>query len=886
MRILSHRRIGTAVMLALLALQLGVPVYPACATAVEGAPIELSENEGNPNESTQDPSQTIVLGEEPPSGGEAVEVQDTSGTLASGSILVSNLDATNELIIPNRTNGSEGSRYLEVSVNDPDGRSGTLTVASSDSSVAAVADYASTNVYYGSAWSYPTITAKSVGTATITVTFQPNDVGEGLPPAETLSFKVICYPDSSSVTDVTVSKASNTKVHVTWNSTKGATGYRIVSESYDYDASQWVYKILKTVTGETSTYADVAAPWGESVNYTVIPYLKYGDTVYSTPTSMGEGAHFYYTLDYPANAKPTVAKSSYNKVCVSWKKKGGVAGYKVYRAPADEWGYAKSEFKVLVTIKSADTTSTVVKATWKKNYLYAVRPYISYNGKEYVSAPYAYDTHCTQFALPKPTVRITSIAKASAKSLKVTWKAQKGATSFEVYRSTTANSGFSCVKKPKAGATSCEVKATPGTIYYFEVAAVYGTTGTVTSRVVAQQIPISASGTATKAKSVAVSGLGQWYGAYGVYTYAQGSRTYVAYLNNRTLTVLGYDKKQKQVYKKAVKLDAYEMFAGIYHGPDNNNYVVTGSSNYNESKKKVVIRVTKYSNTWVKDKVATIKGGAANVYEGIYSPFRASSIALDMQGTTLYLETGRTMFQTSDGLHHQSNIGFSINTTTMKATVSNISYASHSFGQQVRFKDGTLYVADHGDAYPRAMALTWQEGYGTKAAGSVQRVNAFEIVGETGNNYTGATLGGMEVSDTTVLLCGASVPQNYAVKGVTGADWSYQQNLYVTVTNRTTGKTTVKWLTTYHPKKKVGVGNVSMVKLSDQRFGILYNVSNNGKATVHYMVIDANGKKVFDRTISGAMLSTGSSPVYASGRVSWAACDANYRGRLYSIQAL
>ncbi|MDO4807224.1 MAG: hypothetical protein Q4A07_08250 [Coriobacteriales bacterium] len=710
-----------------------------------------------------------------------VEVQssDTSGTIVKGAITVNGLNKAKELVMACPPDGSSSSAYVSVEIDDPNYDGGTLVAKSSNPSIAAIdSSDASQSVYGG--WAYLNFTAKSVGVATITVTYTPN-TGGSTADSHVVSFKVVCYPES--------------------------------------------------VRGVTAK------------------------------------------------------KASYNKVSVSWKQHNGVTGYKVYRAPSDGWGYATKDYKLVATIKGEATTSTTLQAAWDTEYMYEVRPYLTTDGKTYVEAPYRYDNYGVAYALPSPSVRITSIKKASAKKLKVTWKADKGATGFKVYRSTKENSGYSCIAKPKAGTTSYVAKANPGTIYYFKVEAVYGTMGNVTSKSLAQQIPVS-SGSSTKAKSVGVSGLSMWYDARYIYTYVQGTNTYVAYLKNRTLTVVGYNKSLKRISKKRVKLDKYEMWGGIYHGPDNNNYVVTGSPNYKESKTKVVIRVTKYSSAWKKGKTASIKGGASNSYTGVYEPFRASGIALDMQGSTLYLMTGRTMFQTSDGLHHQSNIAFCINTKTMKATTSNISYASHSFGQKVRFKDGTLYVADHGDAYPRSMVLTWQDGYGTKQAQEVQRVEAFDIIGETGDNYTGASLGGMEVGSSTVLLCGTSVPQNYGVKGVKGADWNLQHNLYVTVTKRSGGQSTVKWLTTYHPKKKTGVTDARMVKLSDDRFGILYTVDNNGKQSLHYIVIDGNGKKIFTRTITGVSARIGTQPCYANGRITWASYSANGKAKLASIRAL
>ncbi|MBO7674496.1 MAG: hypothetical protein J6S63_05755, partial [Atopobiaceae bacterium] len=726
-------------------------------------------------------------------------------------------------------------------------------------------------------------TVQGKGSATITATYTTAAGAKS-----TLTFTIVCYPTSAK--NVTATTTSSARVSVAWDAYSGVSGYRVCRSMYDYDKDQQVNTIVATIKDPATTTTTVTAPWDTYCTFYVLPFITVNGVDYGVDANddvyVADSCASLY-VEYPTYKAPTIKKAAYDKVALSWKKSAGVTGYKVYRCAVDEWGGATGAYKAIATVKGSSTLTATVTAPWETKYAYLVAPYLTTGGKTYesIDSSSRYTASVT-YALPKPAVRITSVTKAAAKKLKVAWKADKGATSFTLYRSTLENSGYKKIATISAGTTSKTVSATPGKVYYFKVFATYGKAGTAKSGSFAQQIPAATSGTATKAKAKSVSGLGNWYDAGYVYSYGQGSNTYVAYLKGRTLTVVGYDKNLKQISKKNVKLAAAEVFAGIYHGPDNNNYVVTGANNLKESKTKVVITVTKYTSAWKKDKSATIKGGASNSFEGIYEPFRASSIALDMQGATLYLMTGRTMFLTPDGYHHQSNIGFKINTSTMKATTDNISYCSHSFGQLVRFKDGTLYVADHGDAYPRAMQLSWKEGYGTKTAKPEQSVGAFQIVGTTGDNYTGATLGGMEVSNTSVLMCGSSVPQNYGVKGVKGADYSYQSNLYLTVTNRTTGKTTVKWLTTYHPKQKTGVSSVRMVKLSDQRFGILYMVNANGKASLKYMVVDGNGKKVFARAISGAMIHSSANPVYANGRIYWASYDSNYKAKVFSIQAL
>ena len=280
----------------------------------------------------------------------------------------------------------------------------------------------------------------------------------------------------------------------------------------------------------------------------------------------------------------------------------------------------------------------------------------------------------------------------------------------------------------------------------------------------------------------------------------------------------------------------------------------------------------KYNSKWKKGKTAKIKGGAGNNGDGIYAPFVSGTRAsFDMQGSTLYLFTGREAFEMfGDGIHHQSNIAFSINTKSMKAKEDNLVFTSHSFEQQVRFKDGTIYLADHGDFFRRGIVLTWQESYGTKSASKNSKV-PFPFMGE-GQSATYASMGGMEVGKDSILVCGAAIPHSFKVAGVKGYDYKLKKNVYVTVTNRTTGKSSVKWLTSINPKKgKQTVDSVRMVKLSDDRFAVIYNVMNDktGKSTVYYTAIDGSGKKLLTKKCASKVSLNGSQPILHNGSIVW-----------------
>jgi hypothetical protein len=260
-----------------------------------------------------------------------------------------------------------------------------------------------------------------------------------------------------------------------------------------------------------------------------------------------------------------------------------------------------------------------------------------------------------------------------------------------------------------------------------------------------------------------------------------------------------------------------------------------------------------------------------------------------MQGNTLYLTTSRTMFMAFDGYRHQSNISFKINTKKMKAAEANESYVSHSFNQFVKFKDGTLYLLDHGDSYPRCLNLTYVSDYGSDQQ-KVNTLSMLKLRGETGNNFTGCKVGGMEIGNESVLVCGTSQPHKNKIKKISGFGYNMKYNAFLALANRKTGKVTFQWLTKYNPKTtSVIVGETRMVKLSDSRFAILYTTTQKGKTTLNYAVYSDTGKKIYSKKYSNMVFNGDSQPVLDNGRIVWISSAANNgkaTTKLYSIPAV
>lgn len=554
-----------------------------------------------------------------------------------------------------------------------------------------------------------------------------------------------------------------------------------------------------------------------------------------------------------------------NEVAISWEKVAGVTGYRILRYPVDD----TSKFEVVADVKGDTVTSTTIYAPHDVTYYYGVQTYVA-SGDRMIKGEEDEWLSYTSYTASKMAPELESL-QVSGTTFCLKWKQVSGALGYQIYRSTEENGNYTCIKKVDATVNTFSEKRKKGVTYYYYVKALYADGESAASNSMSGFVPIS--GTA-QAKQTSMLGYKYFTGYY-----TANGKFYAVAVNNSKLNIYIFDSKMNYKGKKTIKLGSYDSYGGFYAGIDGNFYVAVGYDNYKEQDNKTVIKVMQYNSKWKLKKTAKIKGSAANAFKGIYEPFLAGACRMDMNGSTLYVHTARTMYIHEDGLHHQSNITFAINTKTMKWEATEDSYCSHSFDQYVKFKDNCLYLANHGDAYPRSICLTMINNYGTKEEYQSD-VNAFEFLGEIGNNSTGATVGGMEVGTDNVLICGTAQPHKYKVKGVTGfgsvktkkGSYVYlEHNVYLAVVNRETGKTKRIWLTQNNPKTtNVIIDDTKMVKLSDDRFAILYQSTVGEKNTLNYVVVDNTGKKIYSKKYSGYIMDNSAQPILYNGYIQWA----------------
>lgn len=329
------------------------------------------------------------------------------------------------------------------------------------------------------------------------------------------------------------------------------------------------------------------------------------------------------------------------------------------------------------------------------------------------------------------------------------------------------------------------------------------------------------------------------------------------------LLVEYYDKDYNIVSSKIVA-EELPVFGGFY-ATQSNYFVVTGQENAEESAEKEVYRITKYDKHWNK----TGSAGLNNCNTTI--PFDAGSCRMDVCGKYLLIRTSHEMYQSEDGRNHQANVTMEVDMETMEITDSytavmntNMGYVSHSFNQFIKVDSNKIVAVDHGDAYPRSLALL---KYQTDVSGGkfvpdyfdtpCKMIDVLKFPGGTGVNTTGASVGGFEISDSNYLVAGNTVVQDE--NNLTRTT----RNVFVAAVDKSTSAVTMKYLTSYEE----GDGTTStpqMVKLSNNKYLVLW--SRDGK--VYYTSVDGTGNTSDSiHSMDGAL--SDCVPVIFDGKIVW-----------------
>ncbi len=350
----------------------------------------------------------------------------------------------------------------------------------------------------------------------------------------------------------------------------------------------------------------------------------------------------------------------------------------------------------------------------------------------------------------------------------------------------------------------------------------------------------------------------------GSYTRVEATSDYDTDEATRCVTVETYSSAFSITSQKQIAFEL-PLFGGFYEGSDY-YFLVFGQNNPNETDDREVVRVVRYTKSWQRLDAVSIYG--ANTY----IPFDAGCLRMVEADGMLYIHTCHEMYQTSDGLHHQANMTFTIRISDMTLTDSNHriwniagGYVSHSFNQFIARDGADLVTVDHGDANPRSVVLCrYSGGAGSQTlADYVSYVNVLNIHSSDskGYNYTGTQVGALQVSDTHYLVAGTSVAQDDTYDS-TGA-----QNVFLTATpkdNLTEAATTLTYFTHEPLNSAVEISNPYLVRIAGTKYLLMWNADD----ILNYQFVDGAGQPISEVKTMNAQLSD-CVPVVAGDQVVW-----------------
>ena len=310
---------------------------------------------------------------------------------------------------------------------------------------------------------------------------------------------------------------------------------------------------------------------------------------------------------------------------------------------------------------------------------------------------------------------------------------------------------------------------------------------------------------------------------------------------------------------------------GAFYDSGNNYYVLSGQENPKQNDSLEVFRITKYDKNWNKIKSCGLYGANTTV------PFDAGSARMTHSGDHLLVRTCHEMYKSSDGNNHQANVTIEVDMPSMTITdsytgVMNVDYGyvSHSFNQFIKTDGNHIVALDHGDAHPRSAVLVKYNSDFTTGKffpSYFEQVSNIDVVTypeyTSGHyNYTGAAIGGFDVSSSSYIVAQSTVDLDYI-------NTSETRNVYVSAVSKDLSTNKLNKITSYAE----GTDSASapqLVKINNNSFLLLWTrdtkvscVKLNADGTVNGSI------HTFDGSLSDCQ------PVIKNGRAVWYVYDKN-----------
>ena len=330
------------------------------------------------------------------------------------------------------------------------------------------------------------------------------------------------------------------------------------------------------------------------------------------------------------------------------------------------------------------------------------------------------------------------------------------------------------------------------------------------------------------------------------------------------------------------------IYGGFYSGSDA-YYIVTGQKNEEESDTVECYRITKYDKNWNRI-------GSAGLYDcNTFLPFRAGCVRMTEADGYLFVRTSHQMYLSSDGLRHQANVTIQFDENKLVITDSytdvmnsKYGYVSHSFNQFIKTEGNHLVAVDHGDAYPGSIVLTEYQTDFTNGQfisnmnywkNPCKSTDLFEFTGEIGDNATGASVGGFEVTDSAYLVAANSINQEDTSDDRSRHDY---RNVCIVGKSKRDGHTFVNWLTNL--EGDLSATTPYLVKINDNKYLVMWSYQKRSVGAIDYTYIDADGSQISPVYTMNGMLSD-CEPVYINDTVVWYTSDSDGNVTFYGVDS-
>ena len=310
---------------------------------------------------------------------------------------------------------------------------------------------------------------------------------------------------------------------------------------------------------------------------------------------------------------------------------------------------------------------------------------------------------------------------------------------------------------------------------------------------------------------------------------------------------------------------------GAFYDSGNNYYVLSGQENPKQNDSLEVFRITKYDKNWNKIKSCGLYGANTTV------PFDAGSARMTHSGDHLIVRTCHKMYKSSDGNNHQANVTIEVDMPSMTITdsytgVMNVDYGyvSHSFNQFIKTDGNHIVALDHGDAHPRSAVLVKYNSDFTTGKffpSYFEQVSNIDVVTypeyTAGHyNYTGAAIGGFDVSSSSYIVAQSTVDLDYI-------NTSETRNVYVSAVSKDLSTNKLNKITSY-AEGTASASVPQLVKINNNSFLLLWArdtkvscVKLNADGTVNGSI------HTFEGSLSDCQ------PVIKNGRAVWYVYDKN-----------